>query len=174
MRKQSKRTLRLWAALGSLLVTITAFSAADYLAGCLNDSYSLTLPDYLQLKLTDGQHVVASVSTKLGLLEARVIVKSGRASEPVFFVGGKQLQEVPETKIPKEAQECLNAAFLSPSHWLADLASSIKESIVLTAYAAGCVSAAGSHVFKAVDKLSDGRTVLRHTVNGRFCRWVIV
>ena len=60
------------------------------------------------LKLTEGEQVVAMLETEHGKLEARVNVKGGVVSDPIYYIRGKLLAETPESKVTAAVRACLN------------------------------------------------------------------
>jgi len=100
--------------------------------------YKMEHQDPNTLKLKDGEHVIASVDTVAGKLEARVSVKGKDVSDPRLFLGGKRLKDITESRIPKEVRECLpkKTGALPSGSWIADAARSILDWIVPPAYAA--------------------------------------
>jgi hypothetical protein len=73
-------------------------------------THRLEVPDPATLSLKEGENVIAAVLTEGGRLEARVTVKDKVVSEPLFFIGGKLLNETPESQIPGPVRDCLKNA----------------------------------------------------------------
>jgi hypothetical protein len=117
------------------MVCLTLALAVPASAQC--KQYKLELPDLDTLKLKDGEHVVGAVETENGKLEARVTVKGKVVSDPILFIGGKRMQEVPESQIPKSVLDCMKAELPSGS-WLANAADNTLDWIVPKAYARAC------------------------------------
>ena len=73
-------------------------------------TYRLEVPDPAELKLKDGEHVIASTPTGDGSLEARVTVKGGVSSQPRIYIGGKLFEKTAESNVPADVRECLKSA----------------------------------------------------------------
>lgn len=106
-------------------------------------TFKLEVPDPAELKLKDGDQVIASTSTPNGTLEARVTVRGGVASEPRFYLSGRLFEKVPDSKVPDEIRECLksaqraqNAAF-SAGGEVADVRTPALSLIAPVAYSKG-------------------------------------
>ncbi|HUL23716.1 MAG TPA: hypothetical protein VLZ10_19835 [Thermodesulfobacteriota bacterium] len=124
------------AVLGILaLVCVTLALAGPAAAQC--KQYKLELPDLDTLNLKDGEHVVGAVETLRGKLEARVTVKDKVVSDPILFIGGTRMTEVPESQIPKSVLGCMKAE-LPSGIWLANAADYILDWITPPAYAKAC------------------------------------
>ena len=92
------------------LLVILALACLTLAAAVAPDKckvHKLELPDPDTLKLSDGEHVIASTDTENGKFEARVDVKNRVASKPRLYIGGKLLREAPESQIPKDMLDCL-------------------------------------------------------------------
>jgi len=151
------------------LLSLTLALAIPAAADCVNQSFSLDIPDTATLKLPDGGHVIAAVGTRFGKLEARVAVKTKVVSEPQFYLGGKLLRAVQESQLSPAARRCLqNRAELSPAGWLATVARSISDFIVPTVHARGRTC-----IFKVVHtegSAAEGNLtyVVHNSCNGRY------
>ena len=117
------------------LAPVSAF--ADDKLKCSN--VKLELPDAQTQHLSDGEHVIASAETVNGKLEARVIVKKGVASEPAYYLGGRQLKETSPSKINEPLLKCLsegldcgtkNAEGVCTEDWLSTAVDGILDAIV--------------------------------------------
>lgn len=87
---------------------IAVVSAANFVSAIVPcNVHRLEVPDPSDLKLKDGEHVLAAVDTEKGKFEARVNVKDKIASKPQFFIGGRLLRQVPEAEIPQPIRECV-------------------------------------------------------------------
>jgi len=120
------------------MVLFTLALAHNAAAQC-SPPLNLIVPDTDTLKLKDGEHVIASAAHAKGLLEVRVKVKGGVASEPQYFLGGKLLNVTPQSKVNKDILECLKK-HLPPGASLSSLTDRILDLFVQTAYARGCVA----------------------------------
>ena len=77
-------------------------------AACLNETYELTLPRQVDAAaLPQKEHVLASVLTSRGMLEARATPKNGTLGEIGFHLGGKPFREVSRDELPAGARKCL-------------------------------------------------------------------
>ncbi len=109
---------------GILALVYTTLALAVPAAAAECRTYKMQAPDPNTLKLKDGEHVVASVGTVAGKLEARVTVKGNDVSDPRLFLGGKPLKDITESQIRKEVRECMQkeTGALPSESWLAEAA----------------------------------------------------
>ena len=92
-----------------VLVVIAMFCGGSAASGkCLNETYEMTIREAIDAtKLPDGEHVVASVPTKHGPLEARVTVKNRKAIEGNLFFNGKPMRPILSKQLPAHTRACL-------------------------------------------------------------------
>jgi hypothetical protein len=130
---RSLLTLRLLS-LAGVILGLTVPAAAQCNTG------RLQLPNIEALKLSDGEHVIATLQTMHGKMEARVTVKGKVVSEPVYSIGGKLLEETPKAKVQKGNRPCLKMSSLDDDFvsWYTAAARSVLDSIITPAYAKQC------------------------------------
>lgn len=163
-------------ALGGLGAAIAAIDTTVIPKCGQDEAYAIDLKDWTTTKFKDGTHVLASLKTPRGTFESRLTTKGGvPVSEPEWFLNGSVLKEIDKSKLPLEAQKCL-AASTTNYQTVIQHAQAAINLFAPTVYAS-CKSAAGKHVFKTVYVADEGGGpvyVLEETVNGRFCRYVVV
>ena len=141
-----------------------------------NETYAIDVKDWTTTKFRDGVHVLASLKTPRGNFEFRLTTKGGvPVAEPDWFLNNSALKEIDRDKLPLDAQKCI-AATTTNYERLIQTAKVVLSFVETPVYAA-CKSAAGRHVFKVVYVADEGGGpvyVLEETVNGRFCRYVVV
>lgn len=94
-----------------LIVTVVCFGLTAAVPGeTACKTYRLEVPDPADLKLKDGEQVIASTPTGNGSLEARVTVRGGVSSNPRFYIGGKLFEKTTESNVPADVRECLKSA----------------------------------------------------------------
>ena len=96
--------------LGPTLMSFMLFCTSSVVSGkCLDETYTMNLPQAIDAaKLPDGEHVVASVPTAHGALEARATVKGGKATGGNLFLNGKPLKPILRSKLPAHTRACLS------------------------------------------------------------------
>jgi len=86
---------------------LLTFSSAVAFADCINESYPMKFPSRAEIaKLKDGDHSLATVKTSHGTLEARTVVKAGKAGEIVIYHEGQPLKDVQLKDLPQSSQSC--------------------------------------------------------------------
>jgi hypothetical protein len=99
-------------------------------AECEVLNLNLSVPDPATLKLSDGDHVIASAPATKGRLEVKVTVKGKDISENRYYLGGRLMRNTPETAVPKEVRECgapKRSAFPSVQGWLASAGRALRD-----------------------------------------------
>ena len=93
--------------------------------------FTLDVPDTETLRLADGEHVVASTRTDKGPLEAKVVVRAGKASAAQYYIGGKLMRPTPEQRVPGDIRSCLGlekrGGMATPLHLLGDASRSVRD-----------------------------------------------
>ena len=163
--------------LGLIGVSLAAINPTTSFKCSTNEAYTIEVKDWTTTKFRDGVHVLASLKTPRGTFEFRLTTKGGvQTSDPEWFLNNNPLKEVDKLKLPLDAQKCLASSAGNYQQRFIEKASSVLSFFESPAYAA-CKSAAGRHVFKVVYVADEGGGpvyVLEETVNGRFCRYVVV
>ena len=128
MAQQGVRTGLRSRALGVLSVCCVAAVAVTYAADCR--LVEMNVPDPEAMSLKDGEHVIASVASRGGKIEARVVVKGNTISANQYYLAGKPMRTTPQEKIPTDIRECLGikkaAATVAPN-WLASAALALRD-----------------------------------------------
>jgi|GEM_PF-2061769 len=162
--------------LGLIGVSLAAINPTTTFKCSTNEAYSIEVKDWTTTKFRDGVHVLASLKTPRGAFEFRLTTKGGvQVTEPEWFLNNSALKEVDKLKLPLDAQKCLASAANYQQRFI-ETANSLLGFLETSVYAS-CKSAAGRHVFKVVYTADEGGGpvyVLEETVNGRFCRYVVV
>ncbi len=99
-------------------------------AECKVLNLNLNVPDPGTLKLSDGDHVIASAPATKGRLEVKVTVKGKDISENRYYLGGRLMRNTPESEAPKEVRECdapKRSAFPSVQGWLASAGRALRD-----------------------------------------------
>jgi hypothetical protein len=149
-------------------------------AGCINQKIGEI---YLPLKLKNAPskaHVMASVMTTKGLLEARAAQEENGASEITIFLDGKQLKPVAPSELRNETISCSKRRTSSISERLLAAFSALRSSVVTEANAAHYTSSfhcsgSGTVAVMLVDSVdrSDGTTTyfFQFRQGGHVCGW---
>ncbi len=160
---------------GAMIIPLTAS------AECLNQKIGQI---YLPMNLKNAPaaaHVMASVMTGKGLLEARASQEQNGTSEITFFLDGKELKPVKTSELRRETIKCSGKrAALSISERVYAALSGLRNSIVTEAEASRYSSkfnCAGSGTVEVVlvdsEERSNGSTVyfFQFKQGGHVCGW---
>jgi len=135
MRTQKTQTSKRLHPMRVILAAVCLSLTAAVPAASVCKTFRLEVPDPAELKLQDGEQIIASTSTANGRLEARVTVKGGVASQPRYYLGGRLFEKVPESKVPAEIRECLKSSQRAQNAGLpsSGLLGSVRPSLSLVA-----------------------------------------
>jgi hypothetical protein len=129
-RSHTKKSMGTWPILVLVCFTLGLIGPVGAGAAAVQcNTRPLGLPDPDTLNLPDGEHVIGQADTVHGRLEAHVIVKNKVASGPIFFIRGKQLQDTPASRVPKDILDCLyqKKSALPSESWYANAISSTLD-----------------------------------------------
>jgi hypothetical protein len=115
--------------LGTGAIYCAAMTAAVLVAAECK-TFDMETPDPETLNLKDGEHVIGSVVTPGGKIEARVVVSGKTISPNQYYLGGKQMRSVPDTRIPADIRECLGikrTGLPSAVGWLSSAALALRD-----------------------------------------------
>ena len=148
-------------------------------AGCINQKIGeIYLP--MKLNAPSKAHVMASVMTTRGALEARAAQEENGTSELTFFLDGKQLKPVEPFELQRETISCSKRRMSSISERLIGAFSVLRSSIVSDAVAAKYTSSfhcsgSGTVAVVLVDSVdrSNGTTTyfFQFKQGGHVCGW---
>jgi hypothetical protein len=94
--------------------------------------FEMATPDPATLKLPDGEHVIGSVATPGGKIEARVVVKGKDISNNQLYLAGKAMRSSAQSQVPNDIRECLGikkTALLEATGWLTSAAGALRDLI---------------------------------------------
>lgn len=150
-------------------------------AECLNQTIGqIYLPMNLK-NVPSAAHVMASVMTSKGLLEARASQEQNGISEITFFLDGKELKPAKASEVPHETIKCTGKrGALSTSERLYAALSALRNSIISEAEASrytSTFSCAGSGPVEVIlvssKERSNGNTeyFFQFKQGGHLCGW---